>query len=218
MSWAVEGAPETQTWSGVSSIFDPLYSAKGRFLMKWYLPFLISGLIIGKVVLDLNPNDNVWDGLTIIAFSPIFAIIPPVIAKLLVGEIDNFLRQSWVLVGDDEGLTFSPRQAPAPFSSKSWRVSIDEVSSVEAGRTVEWAPARRFRATFKSDELQSTPEHEWQAFIITRSGLRLVIHTANADREGCAALAASVRAWIEAHRAAPDLAASSTAQEEGFSL
>lgn len=77
---------------------------------------------------------------------------------------------------------------------------LASVARVESGLTRDWAPARRYRTHIVGSLLRRVPDHEYQTFLVLADGSRRVVRTVNADREGTAMLAHSIRAWLEACR------------------
>jgi hypothetical protein len=87
-------------------------------------------------------------------------------------------------------------------SGPKWTIALDSVSRVESGLTIEWQPAREYEGGSDSPfKHQPIPRYEYQTFLFLNDGSRRVILTANADREGCGTLAASIREWLEEARA-----------------
>lgn len=117
----------------------------------------------------------------------------------------EFLGGGWALASDGDTLNYKTEDRAS--GSADFSVSLDVIASVEAARTVEWQRSRivEFLGGFRG--ASEIPEAEYQTFIMTRDGRRLVVMTANADREGTLALALSIKGWIEARRSAASPAA-----------
>jgi len=94
---------------------------------------------------------------------------------------------------------------------ENWKTALDAISRVEISRTSEFTPARRYAGTPHGiDPIQSVPRDEWQTFLFLKDGTRRVVYHANAARDDCAALAASIREYVEqARHAAPAASPSS---------
>jgi hypothetical protein len=85
-----------------------------------------------------------------------------------------------------------------------WTVPLDAVARVETGRTAEYSPSRNYKGLFSvpfgSEAVQAVSVYEWQTFLFLNDGTRRVIYHANAARDDCAALAASIREYVEQAR------------------
>lgn len=127
---------------------------------------------------------------------------------------EEFIGKKWALWADLSEFIYE--------GSSKWSVSMDSIARVEIAKTKDSLPARKYKGgIFGGGGLQLVPEHEWQTFLFLNDGTRRVVHIANADRDGCAALAASIREYVETARAAADPQSSDTspaAPADGFDL
>ena len=143
-------------------------------------------------------------------FASIF-IVAGVMCLLVYGSKPKWIGATWRLAGNSTELLYS--------GDTSWRVSLDDISSVEVGRTRDFTPSRTYNGNLKA-----VPDHEWQTFIVVRDQTRRAIYHANAGRDECAALRASIAAYVEAARAAlpapsaAPLPPSASPSGEGFDL
>lgn len=123
---------------------------------------------------------------------------------------DIFIRRDWKLIVAGSELVFRAGEFSAPLDAyqvsrhgRSWSVHMGEIARVESGLTTDWQPARRYEGGpwHVRDGVNEVPKSEYQTFLLMNDGSRRVIQTTNADREGSATLAQSIRAWLEDHRA-----------------
>jgi hypothetical protein len=148
--------------------------------------------------------------------------------------------RDWKLHAGEGGMTltyraseFSPYLAQAGVGGSHWSVSLNDIARVESGRTAEWIPHRAMAhgplwASGRDGDgvlfgggFVAVPPTEYQAFLFLNDGSRRVISTLHNGREETAKLAASVRAWVEAQRAAPLeilLVGSADERGEGFDI
>lgn len=214
MNWTrKEFASGWVSWSGQDSIYNEFHGSFQNARQSPALPQLGSVLLIGSLIAAL--------------FSP-FTDLSGLWAFLVLGWVlffgvlffspKQFRGSLWVLVGGERGaLKFYAGEAADVAAllqqRPRWELSASDIGGVEAGRTVEWTPARNGR---------EVPAHEYQTFVITTGGRRLVIYSANADREATGALALSVKSWVEANRNATGAGAAAAPaapqSEKGFSL
>ena len=224
MAWTVEQDAEGRTiWNGKQSILNLPHveieamqeggnSAKG---LGWSLVAagvvcVFTGVLalIGLILLGMGAFGLVADGAH--------------------KKTAKWVGADWRLASDLAANLSYEATASGDSSAESWAVSVDQIASVEAGRTVEWQRARSYAEHYKrggfmdghfSTKPRAIPENEWQTFLVLTDQTRRVIHVANADREGCGALAASIRSHVEAARSsAPALPSSVVPAGDGFEL
>jgi hypothetical protein len=126
----------------------------------------------------------------------------------------SFFGDTWQLVARPDSLQLQLTKNAK--LRERWFVPLNAVSRVETARTADFTPARKY-----GSQWLGTPEHEWQVFLFLNDGTRRVIHQANAARDDCAALAASIREYVEqAHHSAPSTSstAPSAPAAYGFDL
>lgn len=148
--------------------------------------------------------------------------------------------RAWTLHAGEGDMTltyraseFSPHLDPGGVGGSHWSVSLDDIARVESGRTAEWIPHRAMAhgplwASGRDGDgvlfgggFVAVPPTEYQTFLFLSDGSRRVISTLHNGREETAKLAASVRAWVEAQRAAPPeilLVDSAAERGEGFDI
>lgn len=137
----------------------------------------------------------------------------------------KFIGDEWQLVASPDGLQLQLKGAAR--MRERWAVPLGAVGRVEVARSAEYTPAREYpRGLMGGGGFQNTPAHEWQTFLFLNDGTRRVIYHANAARDDCAALAASIREYVESARAGaapsspspPDAAGGSGPRAAGFDL
>jgi hypothetical protein len=150
------------------------------------------------------------------------------------GFKEKFICPGWCLFNDQGSLVYKvepfPPLRPEKYVSTSfkkhkfdlpldeWSVEVNDIASVEAGKTTDWQAVRKMDFGW-GEAFWHVPDNEWQTYIMDTKGRRLVVHTANSDRETCAALAHSVRGWVEAQRNASIVRDNrAVGEDEGFSL
>lgn len=210
MGWNVEkddqGAP---IWRGQESIINA--HADSATLLKWLgIVFVVGCLAPSACNAGVS---RVTDGLNVLfAFIGIAGGACISVAFIAGYRTQKWFGRTWSLVADSGALSYQAGAADG-LPAESWRVSVDQIATVEAGRTVDWRPSRVIH------NIRYEPDHEWQTFLILTDQTRRAVHHANADREGCAALAASIRAHVEAARAAAPAPLAATAPAgDGFNL
>jgi hypothetical protein len=219
---SADGLP---VWSGQDSIFNvyasdnlPTLSFRAQTMgcIVWLALGMVTVVPLG-VVIDLYEID-----------------IPKIVDKETGQLIGTLLLAAWVsiayvsgkrhynhIAGDRFlGVHWSLTHKNSLFSyvgAEQWTVDLDQIARVEASPTTEWIKVRDYRGDGKEKSLGLIPAAEYQTFLVLRDTSRRVIYTANADREGCATLAHSIREYLESVRpaAAPAVA---TAPVAGFDL
>ena len=201
--WRVERAPNGGAiWRGKESIInlDKVQSDLER------LAPLLTGSGVGVFILAALAN-GISGGHAegAVKMAGIWFLIG---ALLWVGQVlkPKWLEQGWTLSQNENTLKFQ--------GAHSWAVPLDQIASVEAGKTTDWQLVRKY-----SRKDYEIPPTEWQTFLVLNDQTRRVVHHANAAREECAALAASIRAHVEGLRAsAPSLPSSAAPAGDGFDL
>lgn len=202
MAWTKEiGTDGLPLWSGKNSIYDALAPSHAQ---KWantksliFLPILIASIIIGITT-------SIVGCLIIIGISLIWVLIGNDAQSKFIGE-------NWRLISEARELRYS--------GSSKWSVSLDEISRVEVGKTCDYKPLRDYGGRGIKDDYRTVPEHEWQTFLFMNDGTRRVIYIANAARDDCAMLAASIREYIGSARdSAPPSTSSEAPRAAGFEL
>ncbi len=112
----------------------------------------------------------------------------------------QWLTQRWQLQIRDRAFQFNAA-ANDGLPSANWTLPLDAVASVETGRTADFTPSRK-----SGSFTMETSAYEWQTFLFLKDGTRRPVHHANAARDDCAALAASIREYLDT--AAPVVASS----------
>lgn len=129
-------------------------------------------------------------------------------------KFKDWLRHDWRLTASQAGFAYQGRE--------SWAVDLGDVARVETSKTHEWEKVRDYGRLIgaKIKIIDEIPSGEYQTFLVLRDTSRRVIYTANADREGCATLAHSIREYLESVRpaSAPAVAAGPAASPAGFDL
>lgn len=221
MSWRKTGEAR---WEGRDFIHAPFFETRqvqsyavgmvglGAVLAIACAVAGIPGVLIVLLVLHLGLP--IWIGqfaqymLIAIAAYYIFRLTAEKFAFGLL-PVQRFYSRGWKLLGTDGKLALQAGQFDGLInadevsgrSPSSWAVALDSIERVEVGLTRDWIPARQYHgAPSKQRGYDHVPAHEYQTYLHLSDGTRRVILTANADREGCAALAHSVRAWIDGER------------------
>lgn len=221
MNWRKESGGSGAMWAGTDSIYNVSCltpDAKAANGMGLIVLILASAGFLGGAVAALYNGIEVagW-AIPCLLLSAAFGVPAYWLAKVF--QRPQWLRNDWELSVLPSVLKYAPD--PGPLAAPAWSVPLSEVASVEAGRTHDWSSVRIYPGDGKPSQI---PDVEYQAYVMTSDGRRLVIHTANAGREECSALALAVRAAVEASRtsAAPAVQAtaapSPTSVEKGFSL
>lgn len=216
------------TWIGKHSVY-----VGGSGSSPWLAALLLWVFVLGPLLLLLSPvvlflalvSRNVRAHWGRIFQNP---------GRALIGvKVNQFEGNNWRLDLNGDGLSYEAKPEDArgvmvDTGPASWAVDLRDVATVEAGRTVDWQKRRDLPGLMSSEPRdkwawQTVSDSEFQTFIMTATGRRLVIHTANANREECSALAMSIRGQVEAARSAgaTPVAASPVVQpapEKGFSL
>lgn len=107
----------------------------------------------------------------------------------------KWFNPHWLLAADGGELLYK-NLGDGPIAGERWRLPVDAVARVETGRTSDYIPSRKIGAS-----ILSTSPHEWQVFLFLNDGTRRQVYVANAARDDCAALAASIRGYVENARA-----------------
>lgn len=234
--WDYEMLDDMPEWYGVDSLFDVLFEK--RFSDWWVdtaivvTTFIVCaiGAVFGPLVIWTAIFE--WkNGLDAIIFLVILWAIGSLVALCLfldrgkyLTRPSKFIARQWTLRAGENGLVyeagaFSPWLDPfgVERSGQSWSVTVDQIARVESGLTTEWQFMREYDGGgWLVERHQPIPKAEFQTFLYLNDGSRRVILTANADREGCGTLAASIRMWLEdvrgkANRSVPIF-------DEGFAL
>lgn len=213
MSWHKDanGAP---MWAGTDSIVNGAWLERQKTSAnKWDTGTIAFGVITAVSFLGMTGGDAVSKFFGGIGFA-VFGLITLFYGAMWLGtgnhHREQWLTQEWTLRGDKGALTYK--------GAASWSVHVDQVASVEASQTINWQRVRQYPGV-KDGAL--IPEFEWQTFLVMADQSRRVILTANAGREACTTLAASIRAYVEAERAAAKsapVAVSTSPDGEGFDL
>ena len=235
MSWTLDGAESgAPVWNGKDYLID---ARRGDKRVWWWIavfgyPVMIAYGVIGfpayLYAAWLAMLEGYWPHagmFTVLAVSCI-----AVLFKCREDAPDDFkwaqdfIERDWSLALRDDKLAYKAGKFSAEMNPKevsrdgsSWSVPLDAVARVESGLSKEWQAVRRYPLR-GSDWLSRyfIPDHEYQTFLFLSDGSRRVVQTANADREGSAMLALSIRSWIETHRAHMTVRARVGA--EGFAL
>jgi hypothetical protein len=197
-------------WRGQDAIFNALNVDQAQSFANVKGCLVVPAVLVGIVVCGTS---SIPLGLLIMLGAP---------ALMAMGNKPkiSFLGQKWELRAGSDFIEYET--APPPngvrFSGPNFKVAVSEIARVEIDNTVKYTPARDYGGAGREQDFKTVPEHEWQVFLFMADGTRRVIHHANADRDDCAALAASIRSWLESTRHAPASAASSRPQADGFDL
>lgn len=224
MNWQGKNAPGgASVWTGLDHIVDPWWDNRAR---SHVYDNIGEGVMIGLLFLGISfclesaflysPwGIQGWRGsyaafIIYLCASPTCAVIAWRMAIKRDWKLPSrFFERRWTLTAIDGQLVYEAK----PFSfgldaygvsrdGSRWRVSVDEIARVESGLTVEWQPARRYETgPLWAEKHQPISKYEFQTFLFLNDGTRRVIFTSNANREGCGALATSIRAWLENARA-----------------
>lgn len=206
MAWkkeiSVDGMP---IWSGVDRIYNLRYSDQ-KAMNVLAIFFMILGSIMLIISFGLSFDLlSVFMGLGSLAYG--FSMRAPSSPK--------FIGPKWVITSYGDGLAFR--------GNDEWAVNLDEIARIETGQTCEFTPSRDYRGLVplpllsSKEDWQTTPKTEWQTFLFLNDSTRRVIYHANADRDGCAALAHSIRSYLETARGSGPIPAPSGAPV-GFDL
>lgn len=189
--WYKDTAPSgLPVWRGKDSIFNFQHHTGHEILGAGLLLGIIGAVLLASFLITaFSPykGDDLSSGYALAA--GVLMIGARILLRHGNRTRGKFIGQAWTLAASNDGITFK--------GNDRWAVSLDAVARVETARTVEYTPARQF-----GSQLRNTPADEWQTFIFLNDGTRRVIYHANADRDGCAALAASIREYVEAARSA----------------
>lgn len=225
MSWQTNGAG---AWAGEKNTLNPMYVAhpsldKGFGAVRRIgiggalvtAPFLIFAVLFSL---------NEWHGIGSVLFIALPAAL--MLVCLWASTIGNeygraftkaqFLREEWGLSLAGNRLDYRAHDG--------WAVAVGDVSRVEIAKTADYTGTRNVNHLTRALGVKPSidfsafkvPENEWQVFLFMADGTRRVVHHANADRDGCAALAASIRSALAAATAKP--AAISAPPSQGFAL
>lgn len=189
MPWMKENGPDgLPVWRGRDEIYDRSENYKmGPFAM-W-----VGLTVIGVPMLFQSP----LLGLGLVVGGGIAAVVMQSKARKNGAE---FIGDEWQLVARPDGLQLQLK--PSAKMRERWAVPLDAIARVETARTAEYMPARYLAHVIDPmGRRQAVPEHEWQTFLFMADGTRRVIYHANAARDECAALAASIREYVESARA-----------------
>lgn len=126
----------------------------------------------------------------------------------------------WTLVISDGRAEY--RQAPAaipPVTARpSWIVPVDAIARVETSPTSDYLGGRDYGGKGRDEDFRAVPKGEWHVFLFLNNGTRRPIHYANANRDDCAELAASIRAHLESTRPSSAAPAKDAPRPSGFDL
>lgn len=198
MSWRQENGPDgLPVWRGKDAIFNQMHEG-GKKLQ------IAAAAWVALVAFFL------WmDGFKFTRdVAIVAALVLPLAALFLAFSLlwgRQFVGSEWSLEVHSDFIGFKGRE--------KWAVPLDAVARVETGKTADYVPARYYG--FRAGSLPQTPlnarlwgwkmldtsEHEWQVFLFMADGTRRVIYHANAARDDCAALAASIRGYVESAKA-----------------
>jgi hypothetical protein len=185
MSWTKEtGADGLPVWRGKDSILN---------IHHWRKPLIIGGGIFLLVVYagmraGTGHSRGAQGVATLIGY-----IVLPFAFLFIMGGLGigaKWLGSAWSLTARADGFAFQ--------GAAIWTASFNAIGRVEIAQTKDYQPTRRYAYA-----LDDIPADEWQVFLFMVDGTRRVIHHASADRDGCAALAASIRGWLESARPSP---------------
>lgn len=225
MSWKKETDAQGRTvWTGQDSIVNKHSDVAWLFPLIWVCFLLFGGAFLFCLV-KMNSPHTTDQGLGMIG-------------AVLTGPMAGLGLWAWIAYRKEGGAS-SKKWFAAPWGltgaggalayvnggddripGSRWNISVEHVASVEAAQTANFIPAR----TVGAIHLETSP-NEWQTFLVMSDQSRRVILTANADRESCVTLAASIRAYVEAQRmatkpadAAAPVSTSAAPLGEGFDL
>lgn len=243
MSWTkgndASGGP---IWVGTDSIFDPYWKTR-RDRAQFAALGVAFGVGLASLVLVEVPVMVLLEKLlspqspVVIYGGRLLSVVVFLIAAAAGGlywvgkSPSKFINRDWSLTVKAGALVyeagaFQPYLNPLQVSrdGASWQVPLAAIGTVETSQSTAWQGARRYEGgpiSNPADRVEEVPSAEYQVYLTMTDQTRRIVHIANADREGCASLAASIRAYVEAQRMAATpapVAASPSALAEGFDL
>ena len=228
MSWRLEKDVNGPVWSGTDSVFDFAWWHKElRWLLTGLVgvPFAFFTVWIATVAAwsflsrGLADSFDLGVGAMADALAWPFLILAPTASlfaawcayrRLFVRQSrpSKFLTRRWTLRPTPEGLAYAAGAfsdeldaSEASRDGGQWSVPLSAIARVEVAPTTQWIPSRNYRGfSIGTPRVQAVPPHEYQTFLFMADGSRRVIYTGNADFEGAAILAHSVRTWVEAQK------------------
>lgn len=221
MNWQSKMTESGPVWTGEDSIYDVFH--ENRRMNRWadcgVYAIGLPGIALTAVgasycaFMAAFSWHNDWTAVAFCAFFACFFWLLLGISIIDLRDIsfvksDRFIVRAWSLAAGDDGFVYRAGLFDAPLRAdqvsrdgRAWSVDLNAVVRVESGLTANWQPARHYEGGPAYPKgLHPVPKHEYQTFLFLADGSRRVIQTANADREGTATLAQSIRAWLESRR------------------
>lgn len=195
-------------WTGTDSIINQ------RRREAYYLKYggggllILCFLIVTVISISTRGSNSVQSQFGGGALSLVFGLVGlGLLANLVVvaakggAPTQKWFDEPWVM-GAVSNASFTGfefiRGASRFRSEERWKARLDDIARIEVGFTKEWTPLREIGA-YK----YPTTDVEYQVFFYMNDGSRRVVMAANAAREECAALAHSIRTYLEAQRHNP---------------
>lgn len=216
MTWTVENQQESGAiWAGQDDIINMRkihHDKAGTSGIGCTAAILIGGLVLfamlaSSIGADFSHDRAARDKLDNTPLLFLFFLIAAcgVAWAVYWSSLEDWVHRPWKLVADGEKMAFRGPQ--------EWALPLNQIASVEAGKTTDWQKVRDYNG-----ESLMIPPDEWQTFLVLTDQSRRVIYTANVAREDCGALAASIRAHVEAHRASASPVLPAAPSGDGFNL
>lgn len=198
---AADGSP---IWRGTDSVYNqhrlPTLPLKLlRFALLGALAFFIFALLV------LDPWTRIGSKLSALFWVfTMFGVGAMVISRIVKSaerkrHNKKFVGAKWMIVVANNQIKIGLSHTDTS-DMVSENIPLDKISRVEICKTADYTLTRIAEVGFGYGQHVKVSEHEWQTFLFLNDGTRRPIYHANADRDGCAALAASIREYLETAR------------------